>query len=276
MADRFVIHTRTRRLVSVLVAALALHSVGARAGGAIAGATEPTQIANNIELMMSVAKQTQMVAEQIATRMTQIQQLQTMMRNLQQLPANLMQQALAPYESQLAAFGQLQGAVKDLGYAADNTRAMFESRGLDFRASGKDLRSYVQYEIALAQRKGGIYKQRLDQDIAAMDSMRQKSEQLRSVAARTAQITGNVEGLQHLSQLSAMSTGELMEIKAALLAQSADNNQQKHAEQDSQKSKSLVADATVRAARERKERDAKAAVSLGDPAKPWSTLEQAR
>lgn len=61
----------------MLVLAL-LPSVAAAGGGAVAGATEMTQIANNLQLMLSYVEQAQQTV-------TQFNQYQTMLRNLQRL-----------------------------------------------------------------------------------------------------------------------------------------------------------------------------------------------
>jgi type IV secretion system protein TrbJ len=228
-------HPRLRLAAVYMAAFCALISLShgrAAASGLIAGATEPTQIANNIELAGSLVQQTRTVAEQIAAKVTLIKQYQTMLTNLKNLPENVIQQTLAPYREQLAAFQQLQGSVNDLRGAAENTRAMFTSRGADFSRSGMDMGTFLKYEMTLANKKGGIYRKRMDQDFAAMDALRDKASALRATAARTSAITGNVEGLQQLSQLSAMQAGEMMEIKSALLAQSADRNLEKAAKED--------------------------------------------
>jgi type IV secretion system protein TrbJ len=208
------------------------YASGGGVGAATGGASEFTQIANNMELATSVAKQSAMVTEQITARITLLNQYTTMITNLKNIPQNIIQETLAPYQTQLDAFRQLQGSVSNLRGAADSTRAMFESRGVDFRNSGMDMGSFLKYELALANKKGGIYRQRMDQDFASMDALRDKASALRSTAAKTSAITGNVQGLQQLSQLSAMQAGELMEIKSTLLSQSADRNMDNAAKEE--------------------------------------------
>ena len=103
-----------------------------------------------------------------------------------------------------------------------------------------DMRKYMNYETTLANKRGGMYRKRMDQDIAAMDALRDKSTALRQVSQRTAGITGNLEGLQQLGQLSSMATGELMEIKSVLLAQSADKNADKASIEDTTATKAAM------------------------------------
>lgn len=59
----------------------------ASAMGLIAGATEPTQIMNNIELVMQYVTQVQQYATQLENLQNDIQQLETMMKNLESLPS---------------------------------------------------------------------------------------------------------------------------------------------------------------------------------------------
>ncbi|MBN3815195.1 P-type conjugative transfer protein TrbJ [Paraburkholderia sp. Se-20369] len=68
-------------------AMLAAIAVNANAGGSVAGATEPTQILNNIQLVASYAQQAQQTV-------TQINQYETMLRNLMNsTPSELLGQA---------------------------------------------------------------------------------------------------------------------------------------------------------------------------------------
>src|SRR5664279_5066664 len=78
-----------KNVIAVLFAAVlgAIAPLNANAGGAVAGATEPTQILNQIQLVMSYVEQAQQTA-------TQLQQYQTMLTNLMHLtPSNLLGQA---------------------------------------------------------------------------------------------------------------------------------------------------------------------------------------
>lgn len=70
--------------VAMAITASCALSAPVRATGMIAGATEPTQIMNNIQLLMSYVEQAQQTA-------TQIQQYETMLRNLQKMgPSSLL------------------------------------------------------------------------------------------------------------------------------------------------------------------------------------------
>lgn len=207
------------------------------ATGLVAGATEFTQIANNGLLALQLPEQITTAAASVASKITLAQQYLTMLQNIKNLPQDMLKELSAPYKNQIKALLELQTSIKDLKTSADNTKAMFGMRGQDWATSGKSLTEYLKYEVALADKKGGIYRKKLDQDIAAMDDMKEKATALRKTAEKTSSITGTVQGLQALTQLSGMATGELMEIKGVLLSQSADKNAEKAALEDANKAR---------------------------------------
>lgn len=260
-------------LVVAMAVIVATTTPAAMASGAVAGATEFTQVLNNAELVASVAKQAQMVSEQIQSKIVQIEQYATMARNLEQMAAGGIAQALSPYAGQLKSYQDLIGSVTALKAAADRAGSVLSSRSIDFERSGlKDPAKYIAYEMSLAKRRGGIHQQRLQQDLAALDAMQQKSQEFRRVAAQTSGITGNLQGLQQLSQLSAMATGELMELKSAVLAQNVDAGLERRSSQDNAAWRAGLYEAARRGAQERANRPAPTGVDV-DPLKAWNHLQ---
>lgn len=228
---------KTMGWVALVTGALLLGvAARAHAGGSFAGATEFTQVLNNAELVASVAKQAQMVSEQINTRLVQLQQFSTMTRNLEHLGRTGIDQALEPYrlqQQQLRGYQDLLTAVTALQDASTTAGGVLNSRSLEFARSGlKDPAKYIAYELGLAKRRGGVYQKRLQQDLGALDALQARNAEFRRVASQTADITGNLQGLQQLSQLSAMATGELMELKAAVIAQNVDSSVDKRSAQN--------------------------------------------
>ena len=262
-----------QRLVTAIV--LIAFGISGNAGtvAGFGGSTEITQIMNNSELVAGVYKQAEMVAEQVQSKLVQLDQLTSMQTNLQKIGNGDIASVMNQFRSQVRAYQDLKNATTGLRDAAASTRSMFEARGIDFSGSGRtDLRSYIQYEVELAKRKGGVYRERLNQDLGALDNMQQRSQEFRRVADETANITGNVQGIQRLSQLSAMTAGELMELKAAVLTQNAEASRQQIDAVANTEVKSGVHDQTVRGARDRKNRDNSATSTRIDPLKPWGNL----
>lgn len=191
------------------------------------GATEITQIANNVQLVGMTAKQATQVTEAITTRIAAVNQYIAMLQNLKNLPAIAMQQALAPYKQQVTDLGRLFNSVDGLRRSAEQTGYLMDSRVTDARQLGMSMKDYLRREAQLANTKGGIYKSRYMQDIQAIDDLKLRAQELRTLSDKNAAISGNVEGLQQLNQHASMTAGELMEIRSALLAQNIDTAQDK-------------------------------------------------
>ena len=267
---RFFIH-----LLSVAILCSASTMAQAKGGGSLVpvGATEFTQVLNNVEIAAGVAKQAQTVSEMIQSKIVQIEQFATMTRNLEKLAAGEIAQALAPYDNQLKAYQDLMGSVTALKSAADRAGSTLSNRAADFERSGlKDPAKYLAYEYGLARKRGGIHQQRMQQDIASLDAMQQRNAEFRRVAARTASITGNLQGLQQLSQLSAMATGELMELKTAVLAQNVDAAMERRSTQDNEAWRAALYESARKGAAERANRPAPTGVEI-DPLKAWEHLQ---
>lgn len=262
------------RLSAAILSMSGALTTPALAGGAAAGvATEFTQILNNIELAASVSKQAQMVNEQIQSKIVQFEQYSTMTRNLERMANGGIEQALSPYASQLQGYRQLMTSITALKASADRAGSVLSDRNREFERSGlKDPAKYISYELGLAKRRGGEHQRRLQQDLAALDALQQRNQEFRRVAAQTAGITGNLQGLQQLSQLSAMTTGELMELKAAVLAQNADASLEKRSTQDNAAWRAGIYEAARRGAEERSTRPAPTGVDI-DPLKAWGNLK---
>lgn len=266
----------TLRTFSAVVLGAASSLALAKGGGTVmgnGGATEFTQTLNNIELAAGVAKQAQTVSEMIQSKIVQIEQFATMTRNLEKLTAGELAQALAPYDNQLKAYQDLMGSVTALKSAADRAGSTLSNRAADFERSGlKDPIKYLAYEFGLARKRGGIHQQRMQQDIAALDAMQARNAEFRRVASRTASITGNLQGLQQLSQLSAMATGELMELKTAVLAQNVDAAMERRSTQDNEAWRAALYESARKGAAERANRPAPTGVEI-DPLKAWEHLQ---
>lgn len=99
-----------------------LFSKGAVAGGMVAGATEPTQIANNIQLLLSYMEQAQQT-------ITQANQYATMLRNLKQMTPS---SALNVASSQLWRNQDMNSNFKSLYQIVNGTqRIVYNSKNLD-------------------------------------------------------------------------------------------------------------------------------------------------
>ncbi|MDI9333763.1 MAG: hypothetical protein QM533_05245 [Cytophagales bacterium] len=222
---------------ALLAGALTLSSlVQPACAGTVAGtggATEVTQLMNNGELMASVTTQAEMVAEQINSKLVQVEQYTTMLKNLQNYPKEQLDAMLAPYQAQISALSRLYQSVNDVKKVSTSAASLLQTRVQEANGIGMDLVKYMGYEIANAQKRGGIYKQRLNNDMAAIQNLQDRAAQLRKVSDQTSGIVGNVQGLSQLNQQTTMVAGELMEMRGLMLQQNMDKNTANVAAQES-------------------------------------------
>lgn len=213
---------------------------GGGLGAAAGGSTELTQIMNNGELVASVTKQAEMVSEQINSKLVQINQYTTMVRNLENWPKEQLDALLAPYQAQTLALSKLYQSVNDVKSVSTNASSLLQSRFQEANGMGMDLVKYMGYEIANAQKRGGIYKQRLNTDMAAIQNLQDRANQLRTVSSQTSSITGNVQGLAQLNQQTTMVAGELMEMRGLMLQQNMDKSAAKADAEESSAARAAI------------------------------------
>jgi len=126
-----------KKLLFAGLLSLSLHGVAS--AGAIIGATEPTQILNNIQLLMSYVEQAQQT-------ITQFNQYQTMLKNLQQMtPSSALDaqaQKLWQDQNMMRTFMDLRKVViagQQTSYALSNLDAQFKRAHPGYGRNAQDL-----------------------------------------------------------------------------------------------------------------------------------------
>ena len=242
--------TSVRNLFISMLAAVPLAASAFGGGGLTGGSTEITQLMNNAELAAATGHQAAMVAEQVQTKLTALQQYAAMLTNLKNMPQDALDQALGPYLQQMNDLRQVYGVITDVKQAADDTRSLFTRRIGEMQSLNMNPRDYLVAESALAAKKGGIYERQMRADIAALDNLRTRAEQLQALSRQP--VYGNVQGLDKLNQQTTMLTGEMMDLKAAILQQNAISNQERVQQE---RDKSVANDAARRNREEEDRRD---------------------
>ncbi|MFL9996259.1 conjugal transfer protein TrbJ [Paraburkholderia sediminicola] len=222
---------------TALIAAfpLILRVVAARAGGGLdGGATEITQLLNHAELASSVAQQAQMVEQNVQAQITRLQQYVTMVQNLKQVPTSLIDQTIAPYRTQLASFQSLSTTITQLQQAASATNGLFGRSLSEMNTTGMSPSQWLSAYTSLAATRGGIYQQQLTQDMQNLDTLAQRAQNLQQMQSQIPGVTGNVQGLQMLSQQSNVLAGEMVDLHALVQRQVAQQMQDRIAQSQAQ------------------------------------------
>ena len=242
-------------ILSLTAISWSLSPQPALAMGGGGGATEVTQLLNNVQLADQNIKQATMVIQQIQTAISTATTVIHGITNLRNLPQDLLSSTLAPYQSQVADLQQLLGVVNNLKTSFSQDSDMIVWRANDAQASGLPFGDYIKRQINLAATQGGSYRARIQSDIATINNLGTRAAQLRTLSSQNQAVTGNVQGLQLLNQQASLQAGELMEIKAALLAANIDREQGLAVQADDTIVKGNTVDKTVKGAKSRAGRD---------------------
>lgn len=206
-----------KRFLVTIVGSLWLSS-SAFAGGAVAGATEPTQIMNNIQLVLSYVEQAQQTT-------TQLQQYQTMLTNLMRLtPSNMLGQAsqqLWQDQGMAQAFSNLRKIVvngQNIAYTMANMDSQFKNMhpGYGNFGNGTDFfRSYQGWsDNTLGQVKNAVAMVTThSENFATEEGMVQELAN----ASNSAQ--GQLQAVQAGNQIGVAMVGQMQKLRQLQMAQ---------------------------------------------------------
>lgn len=213
------------KLVSVVVASvLASASVPFAGASSVIGSTEPTQIANNVELVLSYAKQVEAVA-------TQVKQYQAQLLSLRQMdPSKLagmlkgvtgldgVDDLMRSYNSAKEINTRLQSLSKSMetiyteGKMTADVMANLHAKGIDLTGG-----QYAAAFKELAKQRQGDYDTRLKNFDAALDTAKSDIQRVNAIADTAPEIKTNVEGFGAIVQTNAIMSGQLAGLQQSLV-----------------------------------------------------------
>ncbi|MHB1351738.1 MAG: hypothetical protein ACYCWA_00320 [Thiobacillus sp.] len=182
---------RPRTLTPLAVLAT-LAASPAHAGAMTGGATEITQIMNNIELVMQVG-------EAVETTSNTLMTAQSTMQQLRQLPQSVTDSMNGPALEKVRAMAdayrvmsQAQGVYKD----AENVlrKAAADSERLGITPS-----ELLRLKADAAYKHGGVYKETYEQEQEALRRLAETSKDVQKQANAVKGIDANVKGIQFLA-----------------------------------------------------------------------------
>lgn len=202
----------------ILAISLAAAPPAAFAGGAVAGATEPTQIANNIQLLLSYMEQAQQT-------ITQANQYASMLKNLQQLtPSSALDvAALKLWQNQ-----NMNQTFKDLYRVVDGgQRIAYTSRNLDAQLKnmspgyGNALESL---DLQAAYRSWSdttrdITKKALEWTAMESEDMDTEADMVRELSNTAQTADGQMKALTAGNRIGVAMIGQMQKLRTLQMAQ---------------------------------------------------------
>ncbi len=220
---------KASRLVAALV--LSMTYGAASAGGAVAGATEITQILNNLELVqvaMDGATTAQKTAQQY---ITQVQQYQTQLQNirgLSGLPAGMGGDAVKAVNDMM----RFKQALGNLTGSLSQQSSIMEKRMAEARVGGKGWNGYVQQVAADAATGNKRAIERLKYEESVLEQVQSDYQFARNLQDQIPATVGQHQSLQLLNaQMNRVVTqnAKMLEVMSGTISKQA-QDEQKEAE----------------------------------------------
>lgn len=197
-------------VAACLAALLLAFSAQTQASGVVAGATEFTQIANNIELVAQVGEAVQTTSNTLMTA-------QSTMQMLRQLPESVMNEAMSglPVEKVQAmadaykVMSQATAVYKD----AENVLRKAQS---DAERLGMKPSELLQHKANAAAMHGGVYKQAYDEEQAKLARLAETSKEVQKQANAVRSIDSNIGGIQFLASQNVQVQASLADISGSI------------------------------------------------------------
>ena len=181
----------------------------ASATGAVAGATELTQLLNNAQLVDSVAKQAQQLA-------TQLNMYESMLKNLKTLPG----QTWGNVANDLAALQRVVAQGQALSFAGQNIAAQFSATYPGYTQGTKYTTSYQNWsQVTMDTIKGSLAGANLQASQFASEEAT-----LASLRAMSQNPEGQVQALQVGQQIAVEQTSQLQKLRGLMMAQMQSQN----------------------------------------------------
>lgn len=174
------------------------------ASGAVAGATEPTQIANNVELVLQYAKQVEQYA-------TQLQQYRDQLQNTLNIP----NQIWSSIQNDLMGVMNVVKQGEALAFSLSNIGEQFQLKFPGFRATNDFVNDYKKWSQTLRDTLKGTL------EAANLQSRQFATEegviaQLRSMSSSN---QGRLQALQTGNQIAVEVAAQLQKLRALSMAQ---------------------------------------------------------
>lgn len=214
------------KLKLIAVALFFFASNAAIAGGVVAGATEPTQIMNNVELVKVALDGATTAKKTVEQYILQIQQYQNMLTNTMQLgglPAGLAPDALKAY-TDLMSFKQ---AITQLQGSLSQQQTAIERRVTEAKLSGKSWPGYLAEVAADVAKNQKRAVERLKYEEQVLQQVQSDYTFARNLQSQIPATVGQHQSLQMLNtQMNRVITqnAKLLEVVSASIGRQAEDD----------------------------------------------------
>lgn len=161
------------------------------AGTLTGGATEWTQIANNIQLMQSYA-------EQVNTVRNTLQSARSLQQQLKQLDPRVLDSLTSDSYSDVRRMADMADRLNDVMRSSERSAAVLQRALQEGQSRGMAPDEYLRTRAELARVRGGAYEQSYEADQKQLADTQNQMAALQKSAAAAHGVTSNVQGFQQM------------------------------------------------------------------------------
>lgn len=212
-----------KKTIAAILVASAVSSSPANATGAVAGATEFTQIANNIILGESLVEQIAMVTQETLTATNTLNTYKTFLEDMMALPDDVMGSMLSLFTNDIGLYRNASSILSDAQNSTRELQGLYEMRYQDMLAmeqQGYNPQFYLSRELELA-RADQVAAKRLQEDMASLSESEQRLAAIAEMGKKAPQIASDIGGFQVLAALAAAGATETAELNKTMREQMA-------------------------------------------------------
>lgn len=240
-----------RFLVSI---AFAFPASAAHAGAMTGGATEWTQIANHIELVMQVS-------EAISTTSNTLMTAQATMQQLRQLPQSVADSMSGPALEKVRAMAEAYRVMSQARGAYEDAAGVLRKAAADSQRLGITPSELLRLKADAAYKHGGVYQKTYEQEQEKLRRLAETSKEIQRQANTVKSIDANVKGIQFLATQNVQMQTTLASIAGSIATANA-NAAEAARLAENEKGRAADREQEMRAARERAAREHDAGIKL--------------
>jgi len=199
----------TRLALSIAIATACFMALSANAGTLTGGATEWTQIANNIQLVQSYVKQAE-------TMKNTLESAAALKQQLQQLDPGTLSRLDGTSLNQINSMVQMSSDLDRVISSGNAAVEVLQRNMANGQAAGMTPQEYLQTMSRLADERGDAYMKGYQSDQQAIQDLNNSAHDIQVAAASAPAITSEVGGMQALLKQGTQMQTQLVAINGAM------------------------------------------------------------
>lgn len=220
---------KMKKIITAFIFIFALPApVQSHAGAAAGGASEVTQLMNNIELVSQVGEATQTTANTLMTA-------QSTMQQLRQLPSSVLNESMSGLPvDKVRAMADAYVVMNRSTAVYKDAEDVLRKAAYDADQLGVTPSELLRLKADAAYKHGGVYQQTYEQEQEKLRRLAETSKEVQKQADTVKSIDSNVGGIQFLASQNVQVQASLADISGSIATANANAAREAQIEKDAQ------------------------------------------